>query len=81
MIEKRDWNIKPCTKCGKPASWEREDPKTQPPEGEICEECCNFFCQDCMAVEKPPCLNLCVDCKEESDRSKADAIYERLAGK
>jgi len=80
-IEFSDWNIKECTSCGKLASWERHDPKTQPPEGEVCEECCDWFCTDCMAIDTGPALNLCIGCEEERKRSEADAIYERLAGK
>jgi hypothetical protein len=67
-IEFSDWNIKPCTKCGKLASWERHNPEEEPLEGVVCEDCCNFFCQDCMAVETTPCLNLCYDCDEERKR-------------
>jgi len=66
-IEFSDWNIKPCTKCGKLASWDMQSEK-DPMAGEVCEECCDFFCQDCMAVETTPCLNLCYDCDEERKR-------------
>lgn len=76
----QNWNIKNCSACGKLASWEKHL-DCEPPEGYICEECCDWFCDDCMAVEIAPCLNLCLGCEEERKRSEADATYDRLAGK
>lgn len=81
MVElKRDWNIKPCSKCGTLASWEKHL-DCEPPEGCVCDECCAWFCDSCMSVDSPPALNLCCECEEERKRSEADAIYDRLAGK
>ena len=41
-----DWNIRPCSICGTLASFERN--KEDPPEGEVCIECHEWVCDDCV---------------------------------
>jgi hypothetical protein len=40
-------NIIPCTHCGKPTSFERDN-ETQPHEGEVCPICDEWVCVDCV---------------------------------
>lgn len=37
-----------CEDCGSPTSFERTDPSTQPPEGEVCEQCQRWVCPECV---------------------------------
>lgn len=44
-----------CENCGTPTSFERRDPVSQPPEGEVCEQCQMWLCPDCVHEIGEPC--------------------------
>ena len=41
-------NIKTCSHCGAPTSFERHDPLKEPNEGECCIKCGDWVCHDCI---------------------------------
>lgn len=57
-------NIINCSICERPTSFERSDPKKEPPEEDRCEFCGRWVCIDCQDwSEQPP--SKCIKCSKE----------------
>jgi len=64
--EKLLYGTKQCSKCGKDTTFMREDLKTQPSEGEVCTECGEWFCVDCIDWKKSNPDPVCKECATET---------------
>ena len=59
-------NIIKCDSCGKATSFERTDPETQPPEGDMCPVCGGWVCNDCYDWKNDQC-DLCTHVEKEAN--------------
>lgn len=58
------YKIIPCERCGQPTSFERWD-KTMPNEGNECDSCYRWLCDDCMDWDRCDDYSYyCKDCHE-----------------
>lgn len=79
-----------CEHCGAATSFERSDPKTQPPEGEVCTECGDWICKDCVdwkeSEHDAKCKRcsgldpLCDDCTESTDHCLRKCVKSANGG-
>ena len=60
-----DDNVKPCSKCRVDTSFERDN-ESQPKEGEVCMECGEWFCSDCIDWVKSDPDPICKECAESA---------------